>query len=162
MSSYHSMHQEIDRESLDYLLSYPEMPPGFPVPVAIEQDPEVDTTAPIPIKREPGLKQEGDQEESAAIEAEDADTKAEKPHIKQEIAVVEHLAHTYRARGQMQRVSPFLVSFARLHGGIGASFGSTGLFILACTRRDALSASFVARIARLRRSMRLAVDTGRC
>jgi hypothetical protein len=147
------MGQKIDRESLEYLLGYPEMSSGFPAPVAIKQDPETDTNAPIPIKREPGLEEE-DQEESAA--------KAEKPHIKQEIAVVEHLAHTYRARCQMQRVSPFLVSYARLHGGIGASFGSTGLFILACTRRDALSASFVARITRLRRRMRLAVDTRRC
>jgi hypothetical protein len=155
------MGQKIDRESLEYLLGYPEMSSGFPAPVAIKQDPETDTNAPIPIKREPGLEEE-DQEESAAIKAEDADTKAEKPHIKQEIAVVEHLAHTYRARCQMQRVSPFLVSYARLHGGIGASFGSTGLFILACTRRDALSASFVARITRLRRRMRLAVDTRRC
>jgi hypothetical protein len=158
------MNQKIDRESLEYLLGYPEMPPGFPAPVAIKQDPEVDTTAPIPIKREHGLEEEGNREKSAVVKAEDAANKAEEPNIKQEIAVVEHLAHIYApmALFQMQKASPSAASSARLHGEIGASFGPIGLFILACTRRDALSASFVARITRLRRSMRLAVDTGRC
>jgi hypothetical protein len=95
------MNHETDRESLEYLLGYPEMPPGFPATVAIKQDPESTTTALIPIKREPGLEEEGDQEESAAIKAEDADTKAEERLIKQEIAVVEHLIHTYRPYGSL-------------------------------------------------------------
>jgi hypothetical protein len=101
---YHSMNQEIDRESLEYLLGYPEMPPGFPAPVAIKQNPEASPTAPISIKPEPGLEDEDGQNiktESAAIKAEDADTKAEECLIKQEIATIQHLAHTYRPYGSL-------------------------------------------------------------
>jgi hypothetical protein len=104
------MNQEIDRESLEYLLGYPEMPPGFPAPVAIKQDPEVTTTAPISIKREPGVEEDEDQKESAAIKAEDADTKAEERLIKQETAVVEHLIHIYRPYGSLPDAEGITVS----------------------------------------------------
>jgi hypothetical protein len=107
------MNQEIDRESLEYLLGYPEMPPGFPAPVATKQDPEGTTTAPISIKREPGL----DDEDGHNIKTENADTKAEEPNIKQEIAVfkqeivvVEHLIHTYRPYGSLPDAEGITVS----------------------------------------------------
>jgi hypothetical protein len=76
--------------------------------VAITQDPEADI--PISIKLESGLKEEGDQEESAAIMAEDADTKAAEPNIKQEMAVVEYLAPTYRPYGSLPDAEGITIS----------------------------------------------------
>ncbi|KAK5999414.1 hypothetical protein QM012_005539 [Aureobasidium pullulans] len=85
------MSNGIDRESLEYLLAYPEMPPSFPAPEPAKQEPETEAAA-NPIKREPGT-------EDPVIKTEDADIKAEQQEIKQEAAVLEHLITTYRPYG---------------------------------------------------------------
>lgn len=87
----YSMSNEIDRESLEYLLAYPEMPPGFPAPEPVKQEPEPEA-ADIPIKREPGAE---DQE----VKNEDGAVKAEEQEIKQEVETLEHLITTYRPYG---------------------------------------------------------------
>lgn len=85
------MSNEIDRESLEYLLAYPEMPPGFMAPVPVKQEPETEPAS-VPIKREPGTEDQG-------IKTEDEALKAEEQEIKQEVAALEYLITTYRPYG---------------------------------------------------------------
>ncbi|CAD0111561.1 unnamed protein product [Aureobasidium uvarum] len=81
------MSNELDRESLEYLLGYPEMPPGFLAPMAIKQEPGAEDPAPVPIKREPSPDEQHIKPEDAAIKAEEAE-------IKQEMATLDHLVNT--------------------------------------------------------------------
>ncbi|KAG9516510.1 hypothetical protein KCV07_g6763, partial [Aureobasidium melanogenum] len=89
------MSNESDRESLEYLLAYPEMPPGFPPLMPVKEEPEVES-ADIPIKREPRT-----EDQEVKIEGHDVKTKEQeiKQEIKQEVEVLEHLVTSYRPYG---------------------------------------------------------------
>ncbi|CAD0095937.1 unnamed protein product [Aureobasidium mustum] len=89
------MSNEIDRESLEYLLAYPEMPPGFPAPEPVKQEPETEA-ANIPIEREPGTEDQEVKIEGQDIKPEEQEIKQE---IKKEVGVLAHLINTYRAYG---------------------------------------------------------------
>jgi len=103
MPPYHSMTHNVDRESLEYLLAYPEMPPEFFTPVAIKQEPENDTAPSNSIKHDQGLEHRAIKQEDGHIKIEDAEIKDEttaiKQEIKQDLATLEHLMSTYRPYG---------------------------------------------------------------
>lgn len=85
------MSKESDRESLEYLLAYPEMQPGFPAPEPVKQEPAAEG-AEAHIKREPGT-------EAQEVDTEDGAVKTEDQEIKQEVEALEHLITTYRPYG---------------------------------------------------------------
>ncbi|KAG9799347.1 hypothetical protein KCU75_g68, partial [Aureobasidium melanogenum] len=89
------MTNEIDREWLEHLLDYPEMPPGFPVPVPVKQEPEAET-ADIATKCEPSTEDQEVKTEELDVKTEEQEIKQE---IKQEVDILEHLITTYRPYG---------------------------------------------------------------
>ncbi|KAH0339531.1 hypothetical protein KCU81_g7199, partial [Aureobasidium melanogenum] len=110
------MSNEIDRQSLEYLLAYPEMPPGFLLPEHVKQEVKAETTD-VPIKREPGT----EDHEEHQIKTEERDIKqeikTEEQEIKQEEAVFEHLVMTYRLYGSTPDEDGYTIS-CRLCGHI--------------------------------------------